>query len=354
MGLIFRKSIKVGPFRYNLSGSGIGVSVGFKGFRLGKGPRGNYVHMGRNGVYYRASLPGADRDAIGDRRSIGNHESQQNALEPEHLPPGFVSTESEWITTDSSPDAILTEIAEKQKRGRLAPWVFGATILLAIPALAFGCGIASAIFLFGLVAYFWARKRDAVAKAVVVGYHLEGDAEVKFESLCEAVKGIARARRIQTKIAVSDNSDLKRNAGATQLLVVNPASISIGDPPTIHTNISIPILRTGKDAFCFFPDRLIAFVPRGCFAVQYPDLKIEVGTSRLIEAGGVPSDAEVVDHTWKYVNKKGGPDKRFKDNRQLPILRVEEIRLTSPNGLNLCLQVSAVGHGNALVDAIGR
>ena len=36
-----------GPFRFNLSKSGLGVSAGVPGFRVGTGPRGNYVHMGR-------------------------------------------------------------------------------------------------------------------------------------------------------------------------------------------------------------------------------------------------------------------------------------------------------------------
>ncbi len=51
MGFYIRKSISAGPFRFNLSGSGIGLSVGVKGFRLGTGPRGNYIHMGRGGLY---------------------------------------------------------------------------------------------------------------------------------------------------------------------------------------------------------------------------------------------------------------------------------------------------------------
>src|SRR6185437_11923904 len=53
--------ISAGPFRFNLSGSGIGMSVGVKGLRVGTGPRGNYVHMGRGGLYYRASLGGRPR-----------------------------------------------------------------------------------------------------------------------------------------------------------------------------------------------------------------------------------------------------------------------------------------------------
>jgi len=40
MPLYIRKSVSVGPFRFNLSKSGLGVSIGVKGFRLGAGPRG--------------------------------------------------------------------------------------------------------------------------------------------------------------------------------------------------------------------------------------------------------------------------------------------------------------------------
>ncbi|WP_374727087.1 DUF4236 domain-containing protein [Paraburkholderia caribensis] len=45
MRLSYRKSISAGPFRFNLSDSGIGVSVGVPGFRVGSGPRGNYVSI---------------------------------------------------------------------------------------------------------------------------------------------------------------------------------------------------------------------------------------------------------------------------------------------------------------------
>src|SRR5258705_4974003 len=56
MGFYFRKSVRVGPLRFNLSKSGIGVSTGIKGFRVGIGPRGHYVHMGLGGLYYRTTL----------------------------------------------------------------------------------------------------------------------------------------------------------------------------------------------------------------------------------------------------------------------------------------------------------
>ncbi len=56
MGLYLRKSFRAGPVRFNLSKSGLGLSGGVKGARLGVGPRGTYVHAGRHGLYYRKHL----------------------------------------------------------------------------------------------------------------------------------------------------------------------------------------------------------------------------------------------------------------------------------------------------------
>ncbi len=70
-----------------------------------------------------------------------------------------------------------------------------------------------------------------------------------------------------------------------------------------------------------------------------------------------PADATVGGQAWKYVNKKGGPDRRFKDNRQLPICLFEEIGMVSDSGFKGLLQVSKHGisgtYGSA-VSALGR
>lgn len=46
MGISFSKSVKVGAVRFNFSGTGIGVSVGVPGLRIGTGPRGAYITGG--------------------------------------------------------------------------------------------------------------------------------------------------------------------------------------------------------------------------------------------------------------------------------------------------------------------
>lgn len=69
MGLYLRKSFRMGPLRFNLSKSGVGLSGGVKGARTGINSRGRrYVHAGRHGLYYRKSLSGqsATRRQTGD------------------------------------------------------------------------------------------------------------------------------------------------------------------------------------------------------------------------------------------------------------------------------------------------
>ena len=59
MGLYLKKSFSYGPFRFNLSKSGLGLSTGITGARIGVGPRGMMVHAGRGGLYYRKSVGGS-------------------------------------------------------------------------------------------------------------------------------------------------------------------------------------------------------------------------------------------------------------------------------------------------------
>src|SRR5207247_1793990 len=90
----------------------------------------------------------------------------------------------------------------------------------------------------------------------------------------------------------------------------------------------------------------------GVGAVSYEDLSIVVNSTRFVEEESVPGDAHIVDQTWKYVNKSGGPDRRFNSNRQLPICLYEELWLNSPSGLNELIQLSRTGIGERLNAAI--
>jgi hypothetical protein len=78
-------------------------------------------------------------------------------------------------------------------------------------------------------------------------------------------------------------------------------------------------------------------------AVSYADLQLRWQPSNFIEEGNVPADAQVVSHTWKHPNKKGGPDRRFANNYQIPICRYEALHFTSASGVNELVEFSRTG-----------
>jgi hypothetical protein len=61
MGFFFRRSFGFGPFRINLSKSGLGGSFGVRGLRVGVSSKGKkYVRGGMGGLYYYKTLPSSD------------------------------------------------------------------------------------------------------------------------------------------------------------------------------------------------------------------------------------------------------------------------------------------------------
>lgn len=111
-------------------------------------------------------------------------------------------------------------------------------------------------------------------------------------------------------------------------------------------------MAVGRQTLYFFPDRVFIFDSGRVGAVSYPNLQVAVSPTRFIEDARPPGDAKVVDKTWKYVNKRGGPDKRFKDNRELPVCLYEEVTLCSATGLNEVIQLSRCGPGDRFARAI--
>lgn len=111
-------------------------------------------------------------------------------------------------------------------------------------------------------------------------------------------------------------------------------------PFPFRTNIKVASFGSGKETLLFLPDKLFVIQGSKVGALNYEDLTSNVQTTRFVESELVPKDANVVGHTWKYVNKSGGPDKRFKDNRQLPVCLYGELGLKSTTGLNTVLMFS--------------
>jgi uncharacterized membrane protein YhaH (DUF805 family) len=193
---------------------------------------------------------------------------------------------------------------------------------------------------FPLALTLYTAIRDTVAKTSVLFYELDSANESAFEALHQAFHMLAecqKAWRIDAEAAVHNG---KYHAGAAAVVRRKDAQFGKGLPPMVKSNLEVPYVKSGTTSLYYMPDRVLVYSPEGIGAVSYKDLQVSGQPRQFIEDGAVPGDAEVVGHTWRYVNKNGGPDRRFKDNRQLPVALYEELAFRSSSGLNELYQLS--------------
>lgn len=365
MSFYIRKALKVGPLRFNLSRSGIGVSAGVKGLRLGTGPRGNYIHMGRGGLYFRQSLNPHRERGVG--RTGGRDPIPTPQLIPEEVgsygtvgPLQEIESESVEKMIDASSAELLREMNEKRKKARLLPAAIAVTLIVLVLLLIGAANSDSQLFLGFVVpasiaggAFCWlASLKDELRKTTVIMYDLEPEVEAAYAKLHDAfavLKSCSRTWHIEARAQVRD---AKYHAGADSVLKRTSINPFTGSPPFVKCNVEVPLIPVGKQMLAFMPDRLLIFEPTSVGAVDYHDLTPTYDESRFIEEETVPGDATVIGRTWRYVNKNGGPDRRFNNNREIPICLYDQIHLTSSTGLNEVIQLSKQGACAAFRSAI--
>lgn len=349
MGFYIRKSLKFGPVRFNLSKSGDSVSAGVKGFRFGCNPRGNYIHMGRHGLYYRQSLPN-----LPSRSKVkGENIPTTPTFEESDILMEEIDSEDVGQIRDSSSENLVNEISSKRKKVKYSK-VFGITLLIVIALILFN-GANENYLLPSLIVlpigYLFLRYLDASRKTTVIFYDMDKDSSGVFKRLYDSFVKLRKAKKIWHIPAKGDVSDSKYHAGANQLVKRNVIGISFSNPEYIKTNIPTPCIPVGSQKIYFFPDRILIFDKNGVGGLSYENLNTDISTVNFVEDEGVPSDSKVVDRTWRYVNKRGGPDKRFKDNKELPVAEYQTVYFSSDNGLNELIHISKVGVFEFIVHA---
>lgn len=359
MGVSFAKSVKFGAVRFNFSGGGIGMSVGIPGLRIGTGPRGAYIGGGMAGFRYRKSLgPGSKKASSTVQPALAPGHYSETAPQPNII--ATVEHEAKTVLelTDSTSDSLIQSINEQRQKTALWPFV-AATLVLLLMMLK---GVSSqwpelvmpGLIVLSIAFVGWVHWRDKMRKLTVLFFEPDEATTTQFESISRAAQSAASSRRLQAVAATSKYSDTKYSAGASSGLKLTKASCSTGQAPGVLANIDVPILQARKITLAFYPDRILAFQGTTVGAIDYSELRSSNSPVTFVENGSVPADATVTGKTWQYVNKKGGPDKRFKNNRELPLCRYNELRLTTNRGLDVYLMCSRDDGFNELVKVLGE
>ncbi|MBI5839983.1 MAG: DUF4236 domain-containing protein [Chloroflexi bacterium] len=349
MSFYIRKSVKFGPLRFNISKSGVGVSAGVKGARISTGPSGTYVHLGRNGVYYRQKI---------DASVSSNQSSTPNASDNSN----FVTSETVENLIESTNKDTIAQINSRIGQPAFA-WVIGIlstllsglifiiviAILTSISSLlqntfpflvAVSFIVTAGIWLLGVWVAWVTHQQEKLARTTTLQYRLEEESNQKFSEVQNAFETLAKSVSIWRVISKTPTWDWKRNAGATSLLDRRRIRVGYMQPPFIQTRIKVYGLSLDSLQMFFLPDQVLIYQNRKYGAINYPSLSVSGSPTRFIEDGSVPQDSKVVDYAWRYVRKDGGPDRRFNNNRQLPIAQYGYIEFTSQTGLNLHFHVS--------------
>ncbi len=242
---------------------------------------------------------------------------------------------------DSNHDSLLTSL--NQQAARLTAYPF---MVLLMVYLFFHVGLPDIIQHYslgamGLVGFtLWLRHVEKARKLTVLFYEPDDAVAKQFESLSGALRHLAQVRKLKTIISTSTYRDTKYTGGAVQAHRFGPCDVNYKGLRNILTNVEIPVLACDKISFAFYPDRVLLKQNRNIGAIRYENLMVTTGPFKFNEKSVVPADATVIGNTWQYVNQDGGPDKRFKLNRKIPVCRYQYLRLSSKDGLEVQLMSS--------------
>jgi Protein of unknown function (DUF4236) len=347
MSFYVRKTIKTGPVRLNLSGSGITVSAGVPGLRVGVGPRGSYVRVGVGGVTYRSTLSGR-RSPRATRTAVPTSTPDLSGWSPGDVVLSDVTGSTALELLPAQPSEVVAQLNAAAKALLLWPWVALAVVLVSAVVTPW-------LFLPGAVLVVWVWWHGRVSRTVALFYEVDGPSSDKYQLLIDAFRVAQQTHRAWHKVAsgaVRTTYQRKVNAGAGSLVDRTPLTCGARPGPHISTNIVVPTFRSQPRTVYLLPDRMLVMDGNVYADVDYRMLQVSWSEERFIETEQVPSDAVVIGHTWRYVNKNGGPDRRFKDNAQLPIMRYGQLSIEGPAGLNLVWTFSRVDTAQRLTGAL--
>jgi hypothetical protein len=347
MGWYLRKSFGFGPLRLNLSKSGVGYSVGVRGARIGANSRGTYIRMGRGGIYYQKYL---QTNSAGQR-------TEPVPIQPQFTEPelaNVIQTASASSLQDSTATELLQEITFHHRKARIAP------VVIVVAVVAVGISMLAALpvwtdiafVIAGAVAHAIATRADYKRKVIHLDYALEPEAARAYVALLQGIEQLRALGGLWRISSGEVNANTKYNAGAGYSIKRKRIGTKLEPPNFISTDAAVFMLNTGPQRLYFLPDRILVYEGDKIGAVQYSSLTLTVQPSTFVESETVPPDTEIIGRTWRYTNKSGGPDRRFSNNPQIPLVRYAGIGMQSSGGLNYLIQASNLQKANSFAQAV--
>ena len=177
---------------------------------------------------------------------------------------------------------------------------------------------------------------------VEVNIEMDAGIKEKYEALVQSFTKLSNSHKIWD-ITSSHYEDrrITRSAAST---IITRKHARLGRKSLIDIRSAYEPLwienANGND-FYIYPNFILMYASRKEFAIiGFDELNLYLSSSRFVEREKVPNDSKILEYTWDKVNKNGSPDRRFKNNFQIPIVQYGRISLTTQTGVNEEYQLS--------------
>lgn len=178
--------------------------------------------------------------------------------------------------------------------------------------------------------------------AINIDVQFDDPTKRKYERFYNAFKNLSTSHRIwditgahfQNRVAARSNASTLVNRRETKIGLKSLSIIKSNYEALYFQNIN------GADLY-FYPTFVIMYTNNQKFAIiGLDELNLMTTSVSFTETSSVPRDSKVIRKTWAKVNKNGTPDKRFKNNYQIPVVQYGRIHLSTSTGVNEEYQIS--------------
>lgn len=331
MGFRFRKSFGGKYFKVNISKSGIGYSYGIPGYRktkLANGRTRTTTSIPGTGISYVTETKGKKIN----QKNNNNNFKTNNVVETNTL--NDIDNVDECLYENSSHEEFIQALKKARNY-----WSYSITLIVLGIIFLF-----SAIFPFAIlmiIGGIYLYRYFAQNLKVNVEYNIE-DEVTSYKSFKEVWLNINNCKTLWEITSEETVLNRKTNAGAARN--VDRKTTKFEEEKLPYLNIGeekVLKLKLRKKEILFLKDKLLIIEKTKIAGVDYKDLCLEFSSQRFIESSSVPKDATIVDYTWTYVNKNGQPDKRYSNNRKIPVCMYGKINIFDINkSFNIELQMS--------------
>lgn len=339
MAWSYRRRIKIIPgVHLNFSKSGISTSIGIKGASITFGKKGTFINTGipALGIYNRQQLPDSKNSP------------------PSHTPHGksgenIFSADIQEITSQNMQGIKEAILMAGQQRKDLKNDQLKIRATVGSSRLKL---VSSYIFLYGLIKKSIPedirtdikKQQEAIEQLQTqiencyVNLETEFEIEIseKYKTLFCAFKQLILSNRIWDVTSAHYQDRVAARSSASTMVKKREVKFAVKSLPDIKSNFEALYFQNANGADLYvYPGFIVMYSSDTNFAlVGIDEVDFSHGSVRFTETESVPGDSRIIDQTWHKVNKNGSPDKRFKGNYQIPIVKYGEIRLQTSTGLN--------------------